>query len=135
MSQSNIFLESMKRIEMLSRVYESEGISNNISTKGDRSEFLNSIKAFSGLGPYIYRSSDLNQAKEKLASLVEKAQNYNLTETDGWFDKVTVQRHNKQLTEAYKVFEKCVNEIGSLQQRMESAYEDIGSIFGKYYDV
>ena len=41
----------------------------------------------------------------------------------------------KQLGESFKVFEKTAKEISTLQQRLESAYEDIGNTLGKYYDI
>ena len=34
-----------------------------------------------------------------------------------------------------KVFEKTANEVHTLQQRLESAYEDMGSVLNKYYNV
>jgi len=41
----------------------------------------------------------------------------------------------KQLKEAYKVFEKTANEVHTLQQRLESAYEDMGGTLNKYYKI
>jgi hypothetical protein len=58
-----------------------------------------------------------------------------LSETEDWFDANTVNRHMKHLGEAYKIFEKTSQEMSVLQQRLESAYEDIGSTLGKYYDI
>ena len=58
-----------------------------------------------------------------------------LQETENWFDDVTVNRHMKSLKESYKIFEKTTNEIMSSQQRLESAYEDIAEVLGKYYEV
>ena len=41
----------------------------------------------------------------------------------------------KQLREAYKVFEKTAGEVHTLQQRLESAYEDMGGTLNKYYKI
>jgi hypothetical protein len=41
----------------------------------------------------------------------------------------------KQLSEAQKIFDKTAAEMSTLQQRLESAYEDIGGVLGKYYDI
>jgi hypothetical protein len=41
----------------------------------------------------------------------------------------------KQLGEAYKVFAKTANEVHTLQQRLESAYEDMGGTLNKYYKI
>ena len=39
------------------------------------------------------------------------------------------------MNEAYKVFEKTANEMNSLQQRLESAYDDMGMVLNRYYKV
>ena len=41
----------------------------------------------------------------------------------------------KQLQEAYKTFEKTAGEMSGMQQRLEAAYEDIGTVLNKYYKV
>lgn len=104
-------------------------------SKDERRAFMESLKAFESFGQEIYRSSRLKEISAEIGQLVETAQSVTLKETDGWFDNVTVSRHNKRLTEAYKIFEKCSQEVETLQQRMEAAYEDIAETFKKYYDV
>ena len=39
------------------------------------------------------------------------------------------------MNEAYKVFEKTANEMSSMQQRLESAYEDMGTVLNRYYKI
>jgi hypothetical protein len=34
-----------------------------------------------------------------------------------------------------KVFEKTAGEINGLQQRLESAYEDMGTVLNRYYKI
>ena len=58
-----------------------------------------------------------------------------LSETEHWFDNVTTSRHMKQMNEAYKIFEKTATEMGSMQQRLESAYEDMGTVLNRYYKI
>jgi hypothetical protein len=41
----------------------------------------------------------------------------------------------KQMNEAMKVFEKTAGEMSGLQQRLESAYEDMGTVLNKYYRI
>ena len=41
----------------------------------------------------------------------------------------------QNLKEAYKVFSKTANEVQTLQQRLESAYEDMGGTLNKYYKI
>ena len=58
-----------------------------------------------------------------------------MQESEHWFDNVTVSRHMKQLKEAYKVFEKTATEMNTMQQRLESAYDDMGVVLNRYYQV
>jgi hypothetical protein len=39
------------------------------------------------------------------------------------------------MNESFKIFEKTVNEITKLQQRLEAVYEEIGETLGKYYEI
>ena len=41
----------------------------------------------------------------------------------------------KQMNEAMKVFEKTAGEMNGLQQRLESAYEDMGGVLNRYYKI
>jgi hypothetical protein len=70
-----------------------------------------------------------------LGGIVEQAEKLTIDESEHWFDNVTVSRHMKQMNEAYKVFEKTAKEMTGLQQRLESAYEDMGSVLNRYYDM
>lgn len=101
----------------------------------ERDAFLQELRSFSNLGKHVYRSGELAEITKKVGQLVEIACQVNLSETQEWFDQVTVKHHNKRLTEAYKIFERSSKEIASLQQRLESAYEDIAEVLNKYYDV
>ena len=51
------------------------------------------------------------------------------------FDKVTVSRNMKELTNLSKQFGKVANEANSLQERMSGLYEDMGHILGRYYQI
>jgi len=41
----------------------------------------------------------------------------------------------KRMGESFKVFEKTLKEVSTLQQRLESAYDEIGEVLGKYYEI
>lgn len=100
-----------------------------------KDSFLESLKQFNAHGQSIYGSKKLKEITDHIKSIVESAEQLTLTETDGWFDKVTVTRHMKQLKESYKTFEKTANEMGVLQQRLEACYEDIGKNLNNYWEV
>ena len=80
-------------------------------------------------------STIMKQSKFLSEQFGEVAEALTLQESEHWFDNVTTGRHMKQLKEAYKVFSKTANEVQTLQQRLESAYEDMGTTLNKYYKI
>ena len=104
-------------------------------TKEDKKAFLEAVANYHRLGEMIYRANTLKEVASTLGGIVEMAENVTLQESEHWFDNVTVNRHMKQLKEAQKVFEKTATEMTELQQRLEAAYDDMGSILNRYYKV
>jgi len=39
------------------------------------------------------------------------------------------------MNESFRIFEKTLREVGTLQQRLESSYDEIGETLGKYYEI
>ena len=76
--------------------------------------------------------TDLSHANR---SMSEGASQLALQETDGWFDGVTVKRDMKEVANSTKLFEKAAKEVSTLQQRLESIFEDLGNKLGKYYNI
>jgi len=103
--------------------------------KQDKKAFLESVANYHRLGEMVYRNSTLEEVSETLNNIVQQAEALTLQESEHWFDNVTVSRHMKQMSEAYKVFEKTSKEMTGLQQRLESAYDDMGTVLNKYYKV
>ena len=104
-------------------------------TKEERSAFLEAVSNFHKLGGMVYAKGGLQEVSTTLQSVVEQAEKLTLSESEHWFDNVTVSRHMKQMNEAYKVFEKTSKEMTGLQQRLESAYEDMGTVLNRYYKI
>ena len=75
-------------------------------TKEERSAFLEAVSNFHKLGEMVYAKGGLQEVSTTLQSVVEQAEKLTLSESEHWFDNVTVSRHMKQMNEAYKVFEK-----------------------------
>ena len=63
------------------------------------------------------------------------AEVFTMEESADWFDEVTVKRNIGSLKEANKTFVESAKEMFALQQRLEGAYEDIGQVLGRYYDI
>ncbi len=104
-------------------------------TAEQKKSFTEAVGNYHTLGENVYRNSSLREITEQLGEIVRVAEALTLKESEHWFDNVTTSRHMKQLKEAFKVFEKTAGEVHTLQQRLESAYEDMGGTLNKYYKI
>ena len=104
-------------------------------TKISSKQILSKIQEFSSLGKSIYKSGDLKETAKTLSDIANAAKVHTLRETEDWFDKVTVNRNMKELTNLSKNFGKLSEEASSVQQRLEALYEDMGNVLSRYYDL
>ena len=98
-------------------------------------ELVETIRNFNSIGESIYGKGSLKEVAESLSSIAEGAAQHTLSEVDDMFDKVTVSRNMKELTNLSKQFGKVSSEANSLQERMSGLYEDMGNILGRYYEI
>ena len=103
-------------------------------TKEEKSEFVQSLKNFSAMSESVYGKGDLKQITERVRNIIERAEMI-VNENADWFDKVSMNRHLKELAGSYKTFEATAHEMSQLQERLALAYEDIGQQLSKYFDV
>lgn len=127
-------MKSNKSIKLADLLREGEDPTAGMTTEQKRT-FLEAVYKFAEHSDSIYRPHSLKETSQYLGELIEAAHHLTLSETEDWFDANTVNRHMKHLGEAFKIFEKTSQEMSVLQQRLESAYEDIGGTLNKYYDV
>ena len=93
------------------------------------------ISQFTKFGEALQNEQDLKKMAESLSDIATKAKSYTLSETDDWFDKVTVNRNMKELTNLSKQFGKIAQESNSLQQRLSGLYEDMGHVLSRYFEI
>ena len=98
-------------------------------------QILSKIQEFGNLGKSIYQEGDLKQTAKTLSDIANAAKVHTLRETEDWFDKVTVNRNMKELTNLSNQFGKLSEEASSVQQRLSALYEDMGNVLGRYYDL
>ena len=103
--------------------------------KVDVSGLTTEISSYNTLGEKIFGTSNITKIAEKLGWIANQAKSHTLSETEDWFDKITVNRNMKELTGLSNQFGKIANEAKSLQQRMGALYEDMGNILGRYYEI
>ena len=104
-------------------------------TKIDSKQIVSKIQEFGQLGKSIYKTGDLKETAKTLSDIANSAKVHTLRETENWFDKVTVNRNMKELTNLSKNFGKLSEEASAVQQRLEALYEDMGIVLSRYYDL
>ena len=104
-------------------------------TKEQKAQFLEAISTFNTFGEKLYRSGDLKKVAAAISEIAQMAEQLALHEQDDWFDKQTVNKNVKTLQNTIKEFTKTANELQTLQQRMESLYEDAGHILSRYFHI
>ena len=93
------------------------------------------LQNYNKLGEALYQQQSLKETAKSLSKIAEMAATHTVQETESWFDKVTVTRNMKELTNHSKQFSKIAEEASSVQQRLAGLYEDMGSILNRYYDI
>jgi len=93
------------------------------------------LKSYNTLGEALYQQQSLKETAKSLSNIAEMAATHTVQETEDWFDKVTVSRNMKELTNHSKSFAKIAEEASSVQQRLSGLYEDMGNILNRYYEI
>ena len=104
-------------------------------TKEQKAQFLEAISTFNTFGEKLYRSNDLKEVAKAIAEIGQMAEQLALHEQDDWFDRQTVNKNVKSLQNTIREFVKTANEVQTLQQRMESLYEDAGHVLSRYFHI
>lgn len=104
-------------------------------TEEEKIQTLEAVNKFNEYTQHVYKTNELKEMVENIRTLAENASKMAIEETADWFDVVSVKRDTKAIGESVKIFESTAKEIGTLQQRLESVFEDIGSKLGKYYEI
>ena len=104
-------------------------------TEEERNITLEAVANFNEFTQHVYKTNEIKEMVENIRTLSENASRMAIEETADWFDVVSVKRDTKAIGESVKIFESTAKEISTLQQRLESVFEDIGGKLGKYYEI
>ena len=97
--------------------------------------FLEIISTYGQHREGMARKSDIRQVAETLGGIADAAQEYTLREGGDWFDRVTIKRNMNELKKLQAAFEKEAIEAKAQEQRLESLYEDMGHVLGRYFEI
>ena len=141
MKLKDLLNESFENMKVYSNPFHSPFVKENDRdettemTTEQKGAFLEAVKAYTSFGETVYRKEGLEKVYESIRNLVETAGKNMVKETEGSFDGITVGRHVKRMNESFRIFEKTLREVHTLQQRLESTYDEIGEVLGKYYEI
>ena len=77
----------------------------NDAPKINKHEVIESVAAYGSLGKQLY-NYNITEMAQKLVKIAEDAQSHVLSETDEWFDKVSINRNMGSLKGMVKEFKK-----------------------------
>ena len=125
----------MKNIKLMGMIEDiSLGLADN-KPRVNKHEVTEAVRNYARVGKQLYTSGGILEAAKQLAQMAESAQNHILSETDDWFDSVSVKRNMKELKGLTAQFKKTAVEANSTNQRLSALYEDMGNILNRYYDI
>ena len=93
------------------------------------------VSEYGLVGKKLYGEHNIMEIAERLVRMAESAQQHIVTETDDWFDKVSVNRNMKSMTGMVKEFKSTAKDHKALSERLVALYEDMGGILNRYYDI
>lgn len=124
----------MKNIKLMG-IIEDMGIMVDKRPKVNKHEVIEAVKSYARVGKQIQVNNNIMGAAKQLSKIAEAAQNHILSETDDWFDGVSVKRNMKELKGLTGQFKKTAVEANATNQRLSALYEDMGNILNRYYDI
>ena len=98
-------------------------------------EVVEGVRSFGNVGKQLYNNSNIMEIAKQLSHIAEQAHTHVLSETDEWFDKVSVNKNMKSLKGSVAEFKKAAMESHQLNQRLTGLYEDIGHVLNRYYEI
>mgnify|MGYP003116642672 CR=1 FL=1 len=98
-------------------------------------EVAEGVGSFGIVGKQLYNNSNIMEVAKKISHIAEQAHSHVLSETDDWFDQVSVNKNMQSLKKRVTEFQKAATEAHALNQRMTGLYEDMGHILNRYYDI
>lgn len=86
-------------------------------------------------GECLQNEECLMNAAKGITELCELAESYALNECGEWFQQEIVKKDMQNLKKRVGDFQKVVKEAYARMQQAGVAYQDIGHVLGRYYDL
>ena len=124
----------MKNIKLLGMV-EDIAVRERDEQPINKFEVIEAVKNYQTIGRQLFKDNGIVEVAKQLVGIAESAQNHVLSETDDWFDAVSVKRNMKELKGMTSQFKNAALEANAVNERLNALYEDMGNILNRYYDI
>ena len=98
-------------------------------------EVAEGVRSYGVVGKQLYNNSNIMEIAKQLSHIAEQAHTHVVSETDDWFDQVSVNKNMQSLKKRVSEFQKTAQESHQLNQRLTGLYEDMGHVLNRYYDI
>ena len=124
----------MKNIKLMGIVQELAPVREREQSV-NKFEVIEAVRNYQTIGGQLFKDNGIIEVAKQLVGIAESAQNHVLSETDDWFDAVSVKRNMKELKGLTGQFKKAALEANAVNERLNALYEDMGNILNRYYDI
>ena len=124
----------MKNIKLIGMV-EDIAVREREEQPINKFEVIEAVRNYQTIGGQLFKDNGIVEVAKQLVGIAESAQNHVLSETDDWFDAVSVKRNMKELKGMTSQFKKAALEANAVNERLNALYEDMGNILNRYYDI
>ena len=124
----------MKNIKLIGMV-EDIAVREREEQPINKFEVIEAVRNYQTIGRQLFKDNGIIEVAKQLVGIAESAQNHVLSETDDWFDSVSVKRNMKELKGLTGQFKKAALEANAVNERLNALYEDMGHILNRYYDI
>ena len=90
---------------------------------------------YENFGECLKNEEALMNSAKGITELCELAETYALNECGEWFQQEIVKKDMQNLKKRVSEFQKIVKETYARMQQAGVAYQDIGHVLGRYYDL
>ena len=104
-------------------------------TPEQKQKLIEMSSMFENYGTALQNEEALMNSAKALTEFVELAEMYALNECGDVFQKNIVERDMKEVRKRVAEFQKVIKETYARMQQAGVAYQDIGHILGRYYDL
>ncbi len=128
---------TLKRIiENLGRIPEKGlGEEKKMLTPEQKKKLIEMASMYENYGQALHNEEAIVNSAKAMTELCELAEAYALNECGDWFQQEIVSKDMKEVRKRVMEYGKLSKECYSKMQQLGVAYQDIGHVLGRYYDL